>query len=349
LRGARVLLVEDHEINQMVAREVLENAGVIVTIADEGQQGVMAVRNGQFEAVLMDVQMPVMDGLDATRLIRQEERFRGLPIIAMTAAVMVQDREACLASGMNDYVSKPIMSDELLSTLSKWIVPRRTEASPHNALPGTGGAAAWPSATELPGFELQRMRTLLGGKQELLTKLLSQFNDQFSGAVNELAMLLQQGNKAGMVALLHAIKGAAGNLGAIELHQAAGQWEDALAADSWHSGKEAFNGALTRTLDSIAKFVASQKPDKTDAVDCEGCDWQGVADSLRRLKMLLENHEYVPHDLLHEIRGALPCEAVRQHLKRIERLVQDFDYGRAQAALAELHCVMGHDLFMGRA
>lgn len=121
VRGARVLLVEDHEINQMVAREFLENAGMQVSVARNGLEGVQAVRNGRFDAVLMDLQMPVMSGFEAARLIRQDLRCNDLPIIAMTAAVMAQDREACLAAGMNDHVAKPLLPAELLATLVKWI------------------------------------------------------------------------------------------------------------------------------------------------------------------------------------------------------------------------------------
>jgi CheY-like chemotaxis protein len=123
IRGAWILLVEDNEINQQVARELLEGAGLPVAIATNGEEAVGAVKKKDFEAVLMDVQMPVMDGYQATREIRKDERLKGLPIIAMTAHAMTGDREKCLKAGMNDYVSKPIDPDELFFTLVKWIKP----------------------------------------------------------------------------------------------------------------------------------------------------------------------------------------------------------------------------------
>ncbi|SLM28310.1 putative Histidine kinase [Desulfamplus magnetovallimortis] len=132
IRGAEILLVEDNEINQQIAFEILTSAGLKVTIAENGQKGVEKVMehktSGQmFDVVLMDIQMPVMDGYEATRLIRQESLFSDLPIIAMTANAMIQDREKAASAGMNDYVAKPIDVKELINTLLKWIKPRERE------------------------------------------------------------------------------------------------------------------------------------------------------------------------------------------------------------------------------
>ncbi|MBF0530303.1 MAG: response regulator, partial [Deltaproteobacteria bacterium] len=124
IRGANILLVEDNEINQQVALEILEQAGLKVTIADNGLKGVEALRSQNFELVLMDIQMPVMDGYEATKKIREDSRFKDLPIIAMSASAMVQDREMALSVGMNDHVGKPIDTQELFAALVKYIKPR---------------------------------------------------------------------------------------------------------------------------------------------------------------------------------------------------------------------------------
>ena len=123
LNGAMILLVEDHHINQMVAREILERAGMQVHIAVNGQEAVEVLnnRNIDYDAVLMDLQMPVMDGYEATRLIRMDERHRELPIIAMTAHAMVDEIQKCLNTGMNDHVAKPIVPERLMAVLKKWI------------------------------------------------------------------------------------------------------------------------------------------------------------------------------------------------------------------------------------
>jgi PAS domain S-box-containing protein len=123
IRGENVLLVEDNEINQQVAKEILEGAGLIVALANDGQEGINAVKESNYDVVLMDIQMPVMDGLTATREIRKDNRFKELPIIAMTAHAMAGDEEKSLEAGMNDHVAKPIDPDKLFSTLQKWIKP----------------------------------------------------------------------------------------------------------------------------------------------------------------------------------------------------------------------------------
>ncbi|MBF0525367.1 MAG: response regulator [Deltaproteobacteria bacterium] len=127
IRGADILLVEDNEINQQVAQELLEQAGLKVTIAENGQKGVEAVKAHDYDLVLMDIQMPVMDGHQATREIRRNPGFKDLPIIAMTAGAMIQDRAMAMEAGMNDHVSKPINTEELFSAMLKWIKPRSPE------------------------------------------------------------------------------------------------------------------------------------------------------------------------------------------------------------------------------
>ena len=120
-----MLLVEDNELNQQVATELLADAGVVVTVANNGKEGVDAVLAAPYDAVLMDVQMPVMDGYTATGVIRGDERFKDLPIIAMTANAMAGDMEKSAAAGMCDHVTKPIDPDTLFATLAKWIKPGR--------------------------------------------------------------------------------------------------------------------------------------------------------------------------------------------------------------------------------
>ena len=128
VRGARILLVEDNLLNQQVAQELLQEVGFVVEIAENGEEAVAQVRAGAFEAVLMDMQMPVMDGMTATRLIREDSRFARLPILAMTANAMEGDREQCLEAGMNDHIPKPIDPEELFATLRRWILSTRKAA-----------------------------------------------------------------------------------------------------------------------------------------------------------------------------------------------------------------------------
>jgi CheY-like chemotaxis protein len=123
LRGARVLLVEDNEFNQEVAKTILADAGIVVEIAGDGAQALRMARERHYDLVLMDMQMPVMDGLTATREIRLFKTNDRLPIVAMTANVMQEERQSCLAAGMDDFVAKPIDPDQLLAVLQRWIEP----------------------------------------------------------------------------------------------------------------------------------------------------------------------------------------------------------------------------------
>jgi CheY-like chemotaxis protein len=123
LVGARILLVEDNPLNQELAVALLSGAGIEVTVAGDGRQALDRIARQRFDAVLMDCQMPQMDGYEATRLLRLQPLLQELPIIAMTANVMSGDRERAIAAGMNDHVAKPINVDDLLATLARWIRP----------------------------------------------------------------------------------------------------------------------------------------------------------------------------------------------------------------------------------
>jgi CheY-like chemotaxis protein len=121
LKGARILLVEDNRINREVAVELLSDEGIDVAVAGDGREALEILARERFDGVLMDCQMPVMDGFAATRALRERPELRELPVIAMTAGAMAGDRDKVLASGMNDYISKPIDVDEVLATLARWI------------------------------------------------------------------------------------------------------------------------------------------------------------------------------------------------------------------------------------
>jgi two-component system, sensor histidine kinase and response regulator len=154
LRGARLLLVEDNATNQQVARDLLERIGCLVTTAGDGRQALERVERLTFDAVLMDVQMPVMDGLSATRAIRA--RHPRLPIIALTAAALSEDRERCLAAGMNDHLSKPIVLESLIEVLRRWVVPAHAETS----APGVAGRLS-PESLQAILERLERLRRLI--------------------------------------------------------------------------------------------------------------------------------------------------------------------------------------------
>ncbi|MGH8442206.1 MAG: ATP-binding protein [Nevskiaceae bacterium] len=228
LAGVRVLLAEDNPVNQQVTVELLQGAGVLVDVAANGQEALAAVQARPYDAVLMDVQMPVMDGLQTTRAIRKLGTCDRLPIIAMTASVMAGDRDRCLESGMSDHVSKPISIEQLMGTLARWLPARRDMRS---AQPPAAQAER-PVATMLPaevdGFNLVDGLRRVGGDAALYHRLLLQFHEHSAGAAAAVRAALVAGDRAAARAEVHTLKGVAATLSAEELHAAATQLEAAL-------------------------------------------------------------------------------------------------------------------------
>jgi CheY-like chemotaxis protein len=228
IRGANVLLVEDNEINQQVAREILEGAGLNVALAADGQEGVNAVKENNYDAVLMDVQMPVMDGYAATREIRKDKSFKDLPIIAMTAHAMAGDENKSLEAGMNGHVTKPIDPDQLFSTLQKWIKPseKRVQVQqPEVTVEQSESDKALPAEDELPeylpGFDLADGLKRLQKNKRLYRKLLLSFATDYNAVANEIREALDAKDFDQAHSLVHNLKGLAGNLAATELQAAA--------------------------------------------------------------------------------------------------------------------------------
>ncbi|MGD9181437.1 MAG: response regulator, partial [Desulfobacterales bacterium] len=230
IQGARLLLVEDNEINQQVAKEILEGAGLNISIANNGQEAVDAVKENNYDAVLMDVQMPVMDGYTATKTIRKWEsgmRNKGkaqIPIIAMTAHAMAGDEDKSLQAGMNGHVTKPIDPDQLFATLQKWIKPgeKRVQVQQPEipvAHPESNKAALDEDQLpeSLPGFDLSDGLKRLQGNKRLYRKLLLNFATDYGETANDIRSALDAKDFERAHSLVHNLKGLAGNLAATDL------------------------------------------------------------------------------------------------------------------------------------
>jgi CheY-like chemotaxis protein len=243
IQGAHVLLVEDNEINQQVAKEILEGAGLNVSLANNGQEAIDAINKNEYDAVLMDVQMPVMDGYTATGKLRKDKRFKELPIIAMTAHAMAGDADKSIAAGMSDHVTKPIDSDQLFGTLQKWIQPgkKRVQVEPPEvSTEAIATGVSEPDAEEfpksLPGFDLEDGLKRLQWNEQLYRKLLQDFSAKYAGAADEIRQALDAKDDEIRQALdakdfeqahslVHNLKGLAGNLAATDLQAAAVEME----------------------------------------------------------------------------------------------------------------------------
>ena len=232
IQGAHILLVEDNEINQQVALEILQGAGLNVTVVENGREAVDMVSRHPFDAVLMDVQMPVMDGYQATAEIRRDKTFDNLPIIAMTASAMTQDRERAIAAGMDDHVSKPINIKALFSSLTKWIRPREVDTADRPMKE----AASPPPAEEAPlpsldGIDVESGLKRVGGNQKLYKDLLRKFHDDYPETTDRIKAALAAGDYELAQRLAHTVKGVAGTIGALDMQAGAGELEMAIKND----------------------------------------------------------------------------------------------------------------------
>ena len=272
IRGANVLLVEDNEINQQVAKEILEGAGLIVALAADGQEGVNAVKENNYDVVLMDLQMPVMDGYTATREIRKDKHFKDLPIIAMTAHAMAGDEDKSLQAGMNGHVTKPIDPDQLFSTLQKWIKPsekRDQVRQPEVSVEQSESDKALPAEDELPeylpGFDLADGLRRLQKNKRLYRKLLLSFAKDYNAVANEIRQSLDAEDFGQARSLVHNLKGLAGNLAATDLQAAAGNLEKLVkGVETKNPPAEELNlkfsdleNALNQALESAQSLGAS--------------------------------------------------------------------------------------------
>lgn len=333
IAGTEVLLVEDNEINQQVAQEILEGAGMKVTIAVDGLQAIEALEDKEFDVVLMDVQMPVMDGYQATEAIRKKERYQNLPIVAMTASAMVQDREKAMSVGMNDHVSKPIEPRQLFSTLARWVKPRiglRGEAPPGAERKASEVDIELPN---LPGLDVANGLRRVGGNKRLYLKLLRKFRDDFSNADSRIKEILAMGDKDGAQRLAHTVKGVAGNIGALKLQSSAAEVEGWIKNNREGDIEEALIpfgvelGAVMKSLSPIA-----DEPDRPPQLTASNIDTDKLIELLDQLQPHLKhrNPKLCQAVLDQAGRLAWPPNLVPE-LDDLRKLIRSYKFKEAQS------------------
>ena len=334
LRGARVLLVEDNEINQEVAIGQLEDAEAFVDLAENGEIALRMVKDNDYDVVLMDMQMPVMDGIEATRILRADPRHQTLPIIAMTANAMESDREVCLEAGMNDHIAKPIDPDQLFSVLLRWI--RRTDGDGKIARPHTPARPAKTSEAELviPGIDVRSGLKRTGGHRERYETLLRKFAEQQLGATEAMRAALSAGDAATAERTAHSLKGAAGTLGAVALSEAAANAETAIKTGH---GVEAALKALLISLDPVIAGITKALPDESsgNGAGTPAGDPATVKEPLIRLKKLLENDDGEAADYIVNEKSRFKGVLTPAEIKMLSERIGNFDFDAA------LKCISG--------
>jgi CheY-like chemotaxis protein/HPt (histidine-containing phosphotransfer) domain-containing protein len=312
LKGLHVLLAEDNDLNQQVAVELLNDAGVTVDVAENGAVAVEKARAGSYALVLMDMQMPVMDGITATRNLR--EAGYGLPIIAMTANAMQADRDRCAEAGMNDYLAKPIDPDEMFSVLAKWAKPA-PKAEPDGIPEGVPGLDT--------ALGLKRVR----GKRPLYLDMLRKFSAGQRNAVLEVRKALAAGDAGTAERVAHTLKGTAGNIGAPGVQAEAAAVESAIRQGG---DTVPLLATLEASLGSLVAHLDRHLPPPPEAEAPSG----DAGEVLGRLRRLLEDSDPEAESLVTEhitlLRSLLPAQA-----DPFVRFVKDFDFDRALALLPQ--------------
>jgi len=285
LRGARVLLAEDNELNQELAVELLEDAGVKVTVVDNGKAAVEAVQEREFDGVLMDVQMPIMDGYTATKMILGMKGFEKLPILAMTANVMTGDLEKAKEAGMLDHIGKPLNVQTMFSTMAKWIeatevvhVEEKTkEKAKINCLP------------ELDGLDVERGLKTAGNKSSLYLRLLKKFCE---GQKNFKESFLDQSeDEQHQERLAHTLKGVAGNIGAMPLSGLAEELEANCKEGRSSLLNELLNSveaSLTPLLEGLESFFKDQLSENLNENEVGNFDLSEHQTTLKQILSLAE-------------------------------------------------------------
>jgi signal transduction histidine kinase/DNA-binding response OmpR family regulator len=343
VRGAYLLLVEDNQVNQELALEILTAAGLRVDVANNGVEALELAGRHDYDGVLMDCQMPVMDGFEATRRMRRDPRLAELPILAMTANAMADDKERCLAAGMNDHVSKPIDVPQLFATMAQWIRPaRRAAAGPASA---AGGDAPPPA---VKGIETQQALARVGGNAALLRKLLRRFAETQAGAVARIAAALEAGDGPGALRIAHTLKGLAGNIGAPNMAERAALVEALL--------KQGGGDALPRALDEMAQELrslcarigaalpagpaAAGEPDALDGAAPE-VDRDALALELRQLEAMLAELDPAAAGLAEGLEERLRALGQGAAAATLLRRVAEFEFDTALEPLREIAAALG--------
>jgi signal transduction histidine kinase/DNA-binding response OmpR family regulator/HPt (histidine-containing phosphotransfer) domain-containing protein len=336
LRGAHILLAEDNEINQQVAREILEGADIRVTIANNGREALDRALSEDYDAVLMDIQMPVMDGFEAVRGIRAGGK-KDLPIIAMTAHALVGDREKSLRGGMNDHVTKPINPDELMETLSRWL-PQDGGAKRPQA-PPSPGADAGPMPP-LPGVDTAQGLSRLRGNTTLYRKLLEDFAQESDVLLEKLQADASGERFEACRAVAHNLKGVAGNIGADRLHQTFARLEQTLVSGQGDLCARLDESVLEarRVIDGIRAAYPPREEEEIPAADRDRIDEKAILDmtpDLEALLDLLERHDIDARSSFASIKERLR-ESAPYQVGKLARLIDHFEFGSAGDIIREL-------------
>jgi len=355
IRGARILLAEDNLINQQVAAEILQSIGIVADIAENGREAVEKSERQIYDAILMDVQMPEMDGFEATEIIRKREsqqrsgvRGQGseagesgmtphpIPIIAMTAHAMKGDRERCLEAGMDDYVSKPIDTAELFSVLARWI--KHWENRIQNpAAPDILNSSVSGFPEILPGINIASALDRLRGSKKVFIKILNDFSENYARVPTDIREALEKGDTEAARRVNHTLKGVAGNLSATALYEAAVELETAIKENRYGDFDvllRILEEALTVVLTSAKSL--KQISEETSSGAAENAGHRQLRDMIDELSEMLSRNNPKASACLNALKAHPDAAGIQKELAFLKKQISQFDFKGAGKTLAQI-------------
>ena len=347
--GIRILLVEDNEVNQQVAAELLESVGASVQIANHGGEALRILTKGEqpppFDIVFMDLQMPEMDGFTATRLLRAEPQLQDLPIIAMTAHALVEERQRCLEAGMNDHVSKPIDPDALFTTLMRWVKPRQAPTAEVAARPAK--PADDMILPEITGVDVESGLRRVAGNKRLYRDLLLQFAAKQSDVDSQISTAIENGDRKLAERAVHTVKGVAGNIGLSLVFTAAEKLERAIREEdaSVPALVEEFAQVLRRQVQTIQQAIRDVMPNRPVEGKCsDGFDARAAAAAIAHLRVLLEASDGDAAEAFLALEDALAGTFAQLRLFALSAAINEFDFDSALLKLDQITTEYGMNL-----
>ncbi|MBF0379601.1 MAG: response regulator [Magnetococcales bacterium] len=326
IKDARILVVDDNAINQQVAQELLELVGLNVDLANNGAQAIDKLQSNTYDTILMDIQMPVMGGLEATRYIRSELGFVKLPIIAMTAYAMPDEKIKCIEAGMNDHIAKPIRPERLYATLTKWVGPVKVpDLDSHNNTDDI-------TLPDFPELNIQTGLMRMAGNRAGYRRLLIRFRKEHGKTANTIQNSIANGDLQEAKRLAHLIKGVSSNIGAELLFKATIKLEEALLhsdKDEQSEALELFTQAMAAVITSLQGLEEESPDDDRSDLTTSNFDYTLVSPLLAELEELLQKSSLETKEVRNALKEQLVNTDAEVVFREMESSLQSYNFEKA--------------------